>query len=75
MIIDELLTALDDFESRGKPAKAIFVGSERMQQIRQVMKNYRAAVAAQESNADTFLGLPVRGGDFPPQYIGFADRD
>lgn len=75
MIIDDLLSALDDFESQGKSAKAIFLGSERMQQIHQLMKIYRMAVTPQEAVTRTFLGLPVKGGNFPPYYIGFGESD
>ena len=72
VIIDEILVALDAFEAYGKPAKAIFLGAERIRQVRYVTAAYRAAVGPDEEETDSFLGLPIRAGDFPPDYIGFA---
>jgi hypothetical protein len=71
MIIDDILEALEAFESHGKPAKTVFLGAERMQQLQVVTAAYRSAVAPDEVMTSTFLGLPIKEGDFPPNYIGF----
>lgn len=71
VIIDEILEALQAFESNGHAAQSVFLGPQRVQQLRRVSAAYRSVVATEEEDTDTFLGLPVKVGDFPPDYIGF----
>ncbi|MDQ9170639.1 hypothetical protein Q8A64_09475 [Oxalobacteraceae bacterium R-40] len=75
VIIDDILEALEAFEAHGKPAKSVFLGAQRMEQLQQVTAAYRAAVAPEELITATFLGLPVKEGDFPADYIGFGIKD
>ncbi len=72
MIIDDILEALHAFESHGRPAKSVFLGRRRMQQLQKAAAAYRSVMMSDEVPANTFLGLPVKAGDFPPDYIGFT---
>lgn len=72
MIIDDIFEALETFEAYGRPAGTVFLGSHRMQQLQQVTAAYRSVVAPEEVLTTSFLGLPVKEGDFPPDYIGFG---
>lgn len=72
MIIDDILEALEAFEAHGQPAKSVFLGSQRMHQLQQVTAAYRSVVAPEEDSPSNFLGLPIKEGDFPPDYIGFS---
>jgi hypothetical protein len=72
VIIDDIVEALEAFEAYGRPARSVFLGSVRMQQLQQVTAAYRSVVAPEEVTTKSFLGLPVKEGDFPPDYIGFG---
>lgn len=74
MIIDDILEALNAFESHGEEAKSVFLGSQRMRQLQRLTAAYRSVMAHDEQDTDTFLGLPVKVGDFPPDYIGFTTK-
>lgn len=72
MIIDDILVALEAFEAHGRSARSVFLGNMRMKALQEVTATYRAAVASKEGLTTTFLGLQVKEGDFPSDYIGFS---
>lgn len=75
MIIEDILYALKAFEVYGKPAGTIFLGEQRLQELQRVLEAYGAEFNPNEGISHFFMGLPVTGGDFPQNYIGFKAGD